>query len=75
VTIEIYGDFSEDTEFGLIKESTLKAASGNDRDASRFTIPSGRTQLDVVFIGTHGTCENKQDRLLPKNEILPVNAD
>ena len=75
VTVEIYGDFSEDAESGLVKESVIKAVSLDDCDVSRLIIPPGRTQLDVVFMGTHGSSEKKQDRLLPEIEILVVNPD
>lgn len=71
-TVEIVGDFLPDAEAGLLLEDTLKAVSPDDNTVSRFVLPPGRTELDVVFIGTHGADDVRQDRLLPEIEIVPV---
>ena len=72
IPVEIVGDFSPDAEAGLVREDALKAVSPDDETVSRFVLPPGRTELDVVFIGTHGSGDVRQDRLLPEIELVPV---
>ena len=70
--VEITGYFPDDAASGLLLEETLRAVSAEDGSVSRFTLPPGRTELEVVFVGTHGASDVKQDRLLPEIEIVPA---
>lgn len=72
MAVEIVGDFSQDAEAGLVREDTLTAVSAEDQSASLFVLSPGRTELDVVFVGTHGSGDVRQDRLLPEIEIVPA---
>lgn len=69
-TVQLRGDFAKDKVLGLVKESTLLAADAETGDTA-FALAPGKTELDVVFIGTFAGTEQKADRLLPETDILP----
>ena len=66
------GDFSEDFRSGLLVERFLQAEDLSRPGEYIFTLEPGINRFDVVFSGSHGAVNEKQNRLLPKIEITLV---
>lgn len=72
--VELYGDFTEDYESGLIQDARLQAFEPQSGDTTFLLLP-GENQLSIAFSGTYGgETSQKQNRLLPEitiNEVQP----
>lgn len=70
--VELYGDFTEDYESGLIQNARLKAYDPQSGD-STFLLSPGENQLRIAFSGRYGgETSQKQNRLLPEIIIIEV---
>ena len=69
VAIELFADFKDDVEAGLLKEAQLKGFQ-EDRETSEFILSQGTKRIVVVFIGDFAGTNQKHDRNLP---IITIN--
>lgn len=70
--VELYGDFTEDYESGLIQNARLKAYDPQSGDRT-FLLSPGENQLSIAFSGRYGgETSQKQNRLLPEITIVEL---
>lgn len=69
-TVQLLADFSDDYEAGLLQEAKLFASAARDSETTSFTVPPGKTVLNVVFCGSFGSNPKKQNRLLPEIQVI-----
>ena len=70
--VELYGDFTEDYESGLIQNARLKAYDPQSGDRT-FLLSPGENQLSIAFSGRYGgETSQKQNRLLPEITIIEL---
>ena len=85
MTVRISGEFRDDVKNGLVTESALPGYAVDDETARAFadgikqrseeiSLQPGQNELWIVFVGTHGSGNQKNDRNLPKITITPVNG-
>jgi len=71
VKVKITASSPEDVDGGLLQSTEL---TGKDERLSsdEFTLQEGENTITVVFVGTFGGTEAKQNRLLPEDITLTV---
>lgn len=70
-TFELYANFPDDVELGLLKEERLQAYSENDGNSTQFEIDAAEIRVfSVLFVGEYGGTYLKHDRNLPEIEIV-----
>jgi hypothetical protein len=73
-TIELYADFPDDVELGLLKNAKIMGYH-DDLLTSTFSLPEGKTRIFVVFIGDFAGTNQKHDRNLPNITIVQNEAE
>ncbi len=68
VFITIDGNFEEDKKGGLIMENCLEAEN-IENSSNIFEILPGKNRFEILYTGTRGEKEVKQNRLLPETYI------
>lgn len=68
VSVGLVAFFDEDHQAGLVGERCLNATDSSG--AKSFLAYPGRCAFDVEFIGTHGSANEKQNRLLPDIQLV-----
>ena len=66
------GTFVADCKGGLLKESQLLGCAEEYPKGIVFLIPPGGAEFNVDFIGTYGGVSEKQNRLIPEIQLIPV---
>ena len=75
IKVEIFGDFSRDVTSELVIERSLAGYQAENMSNHEFVLSPGENDLNVVFIGTHGISDQKQDRLLPDDMVVVILND
>ena len=75
ITVEIFGDFGRDVTSKLVIERNLVGYQVENMSSHEFVLSPGKNDLNVVFVGTHGTSNQKQDRLLPDDIVVVILND
>jgi len=70
--VHIQGDFREDVKGGLIQSPYLIAYRKDDPDNTVFVLKPGKNVFDIFFLDEKGFADEKQNRLLPPLEFIPI---
>lgn len=67
ISVSIYGDYRQYQKAGYVLEGRLCAVDGEGSEI--ITVPPGRADFRLYFVGTAGSSGTRPDRLLPPIEI------
>lgn len=73
--ILVYGNFAEDVEGGLVKETRLLGRDTTNPTITTFWVSPGDTDIQIVFSGTFAGRMHKRNHLLPGLEIVSSSGD
>ena len=69
-SIQLQGDFQDDCDLGLVREGKLYARIDLEAESEIVVLLPGNNEVDVLFVGTYGGNNIKNNRLLPKTAVL-----